>query len=168
MEEILPPLTRQGPGRPSLYKPEYTTEVLKDMEEGYSLTAFAGKVGVNRMTINEWRKKHPEFEAAVATGMAKRLRLWEKKSMDYAFGDTDKGNSTVLVFGLRNAGAEDWKDESTLRLTGAVGLYDATKFKDLSDEDLQALERIFAKLTRPDVPALGDSSGNRSAEQPED
>ena len=57
-------------GRPSLYDPKFCDMVVEDMGQGYSLTAFAGLIGVNRSTITEWMNAHPDFSAAVTRGKA--------------------------------------------------------------------------------------------------
>ena len=51
--------------------------VVDEMSKGYSLGGFAGLILVNRSTINEWMRAHPEFNEAVLIGKAARLRQWE-------------------------------------------------------------------------------------------
>jgi hypothetical protein len=52
-------------GRPSDYDHAYCEQVVSFCAQGYSLTAFAGEIGVCRDTISEWCRKHPEFSASV-------------------------------------------------------------------------------------------------------
>ena len=47
-------------GRPSLYREEYAERVIEFCRDGYTLTAFAGEIGVARSTINEWIDAHPD------------------------------------------------------------------------------------------------------------
>ena len=109
-------------GRPTKYEPRFCQEVEDDMREGYSLTAFAGKIGVDRATLTNWTDEHPEFLAAVSRGKALRLRCWEKMGIDVAAkGTGGPGASTVIVFGLKNMGGDEWVDTSRREITGKDG-----------------------------------------------
>jgi hypothetical protein len=106
-------------GRPSKYDPMYCDMVEADMAEGYSLTAFAGGIGVSRSTIGEWMAEHPEFSAAVSRSKAKRLRGWEKMGIDIAAkGTGGPGAATIVVFGLKNMGDDEWRDKQEVEHTG--------------------------------------------------
>jgi hypothetical protein len=49
---------------PTHYDPRFAQLVIEDMAKGYSFGGFAGRIGVARKTINDWREKHPEFDQA--------------------------------------------------------------------------------------------------------
>ena len=68
-------------GRPSKYKPEYCTAILVHMRQGLSKESFAALVDVDRDTIKEWAKVHPEFSAAVKRGEALSLLFWEREGI---------------------------------------------------------------------------------------
>ena len=78
------------------------------MSEGYSLTAFAGQIGVSRATLNLWMAANPEFMEAVSRGKAARLLQWEKIGMSVAKEGGGPGSSTMIVFGLKNMGGDEW------------------------------------------------------------
>lgn len=59
-------------GRPSKYDPAYCDLVIDDAKEGFSLTAFAGGIQIDRDTVTEWRKVHPEFDSACRAAKAVR------------------------------------------------------------------------------------------------
>lgn len=92
--------------RPSKYNPSYCNEIIETMATGYSLTAFAGVIGVCRDTLNEWQREYPEFSDAVKVAKAKRTLALE--------GDLLKAESGPLVtsriFALKNAAPEEWRD----------------------------------------------------------
>lgn len=106
-------------GRPTSYKPEYCDAVIEHMAEGASLTSFAASVGAARSTINEWMEHNPEFSEAVKKGKAVCAAWWEKVGRTQALDG--KGSATLVIFGLKNMAAEDWRDKTQTELTGADG-----------------------------------------------
>lgn len=104
-------------GRPSKYSPAYCEEVIACMGQGYSFTAFAGEIGVDKDTLYEWVKVHPEFSGAVKKARAKRLRFLEEKLLT---GDTGP-RVTAMIFALKNADADEWRDKVTNEHTGPHG-----------------------------------------------
>lgn len=109
--------TGRGVGRPSAYEPRFCEEVITFMGEGYSLTAFAGHIGVARSTINVWIGEHREFSEAVRIGQAKRTMALEKTLLK---GDTGP-KVTAHIFALKNADPEGWRDKQEVELGGPNG-----------------------------------------------
>lgn len=109
--------TKRPVGRPSKYSPAYCEEVIACMGKGYSFTAFAGEIGVDKDTLYEWVKVHPEFSDAVKKARAKRLRCLEEKLLN---GDTGP-RVTAMIFALKNADAEEWRDKVTNEHSGPDG-----------------------------------------------
>ena len=106
-------------GRPSTYKPEYCDAVIEHMAEGASLTSFAASVGAARSTINEWMEHNPEFSESVKKGKAHCAAWWERVGRTQALDG--KGNATLVIFGLKNMAAEDWREKTQHELTGTDG-----------------------------------------------
>ena len=106
-------------GRPSRYKEAYCNEVVSFMAQGYSLTAFAGEIGVARSTINEWMEHHPDFSEAVKVAKAKCARWWEDRNRKNA--EEGGGNATAAIFGLKNMAPDDWREKTEHELTGKDG-----------------------------------------------
>ena len=105
-------------GRPSKYDPKYCEEVIKVMGEGLSLTAFAGRIGVDRDTINEWRSVHPEFSVACRKGQAKRTERLEMGMLD---PDMPGPAVNARRFALANAAPEEWREKQQLEHSGPNG-----------------------------------------------
>lgn len=105
-------------GRPSLYDPAYCERVVEFLADGYSLTAFAGEIGVCRDTISEWCKVHPEFSAAVKVALAKASRWWEDRNRSIASGGD--GNAVSTIFGLKNRAPADWRDKQEVEHSGGA------------------------------------------------
>lgn len=95
------------PGRPSDYDPSYCDGVVEFMGQGYSLTAYAGSIGVHRDTLHEWTSAHPEFSDAVKRGKAARTM---KLECGLLAGETGP-RVTAHIFALKNAAPEEWKEK---------------------------------------------------------
>ena len=109
-------------GRPSKYNEAYCEEVVNYMADGFSLTAFAGEIGVCRDTITEWCNVHPEFSLAVKRGKAKCAQWWENAARNSMSGGfAGKGAATITIFGLKNMAPDDWADKQQLEHGGANG-----------------------------------------------
>lgn len=104
-------------GATSKYEPAYCREIVQHMADGASATSFAASIEVCRDTISEWAKVHPEFSVALKIGKAKCAAWWEQTGRNNA--KTGTGSSSMVMFGLKNMGADDWTDKSHLDVTTA-------------------------------------------------
>ncbi len=109
-------------GRPTKYDPIYCDMVEEEMAGGLSLTAFAGIIGVARSTINEWMAANPDFSEAVNRAKAKRLLQWERKALKVADNGGTGGQSTIIIFGLKNMGGDEWTEKSETKSTVDLNL----------------------------------------------
>lgn len=108
-------------GRPSKYSPAYVEEVVAFCEQGYSLTAFAGEIGVDRASITRWCEEHEEFRIAANRAKAKRARWWEDKARSVAESGGSGGQATMVIFGLKNHAPEDFRDKTEHEHSGPGG-----------------------------------------------
>ena len=99
--------------RPTKYEQRFCEEVVEHMKDGASLTSFAAEINVARSTINEWMDANPEFSEAVKRGKAKCAAWWEKQGRSGATGNKDI-NPTLVIFGLKNMAAEDWREKQEI------------------------------------------------------
>lgn len=123
--------------RPTDYKPEYCEAVIAHLSEGASLTSFAAEINCARSTINEWIGKHEEFSESVKIAKAKCAAWWEKKGRSGASGESDV-NPTLVIFGLKNMAAEDWREKQEVQHSGSIDI------NKMSDEEL---DRKILELT---------------------
>jgi hypothetical protein len=107
-------------GRPSKYDPAFCDLAETTLAKGYSEAVLAGEIGVCIDTVHEWKKVHPEFSDSVKVGRAKGARVWEDRLANLA--DTNTGNATGIIFGLKNRQPSEWKDktESDVNLKAEV------------------------------------------------
>lgn len=117
----LPPEPTRPAWRPTDYRVEYCEEVVKAGDEGYSLTAFAGKIGVARSTIIGWAQRFPEFAIACDVAKAKRAQWWEARLREVGARGGNPGQSPVVIFGVKNTAPEDWRDSTQIDHTSSDG-----------------------------------------------
>jgi len=56
------------------------------MSEGYTMTAAAGAMGVNRLTLYRWAKAYPDFCNAIGVAKAARVFRWETELLSATNG----------------------------------------------------------------------------------
>lgn len=100
-------------GRPSKYDPAYCAQIVEHMAEGASMTSFAAEIDVARSTLNEWAEHHPEFSEAINKAKAKCAAWWERLGREGASGSKEV-NPTLVIFGLKNMSADDWRDKQEI------------------------------------------------------
>jgi hypothetical protein len=108
-------------GRPPKYRDEFCDEMVEFCGRGYSLTAYAGEIGVCRDTITEWAKVHAEFSLACKRAKAACGRWWEERGRTVAETGGGGGQANMINFGLRNMSPDDWREKVTTEVTGADG-----------------------------------------------
>ena len=138
---------KRGRGQPTDYDPSFCHEVVEASDRGYSLTGFAGLIGVSRRTITNWMDTHPEFLAAVEIAKAVRAAAYEGKAWDVASGNGGPGAAQMIQFTLKNLAPDEYADTQNHRLSGANGgpiqTVDLTR---ATDDQLAALEAVFGPL----------------------
>ena len=102
-------------GRPTKYKSEYCDMIIEHMTDGASMSSFAAEINVARSTLNEWASEYPAFSEAVKIAKAKCAAWWERLGRSGAMGGDV--NPTLVIFGLKNMAADDWRDKQELDVT---------------------------------------------------
>lgn len=119
-------------GRPSKYDPAFCDVIRSKMAEGFSKTAVAGFMGINRDTLLEWVSRHPEFSGAVKDGEAARTFKLEGDLLSAPDGP----NVTSRIFALKNAAPQEWADTQKIVGPGPDGEH---KHKIEADAGFQAI-----------------------------
>lgn len=99
------------------YRIEYCIKLIEHMSMGFSYDSFAGKIGVAVTTLKNWESAHPEWVQAKAEGHAARLLHWEGIALGHVTGAV-KANPAALIFALKNAFPENYKDKQELDVKG--------------------------------------------------
>lgn len=69
-------------GRPTKYRPEMCEHVIAWGREGKSRTWMAAKLDIDRSTIDEWARVHPDFSVALARAKVLEQMWWEDKGQE--------------------------------------------------------------------------------------
>lgn len=94
-------------GRPTDFKKTYGDEILALMASGLSLAASAAELGFHRQRVYEWMERHPAFADTVKLAQVKRQLFLERRLLSADSGPV----VTSTIFGLKNAGPEDWREK---------------------------------------------------------
>jgi transposase len=128
---------------PSKFKPEYCQRIVSFMAKGFSLTAFAGEIGVARETIYAWENNHAEFGDAVKRARAARVLYWEKRLIK-----AERAEATPIIFALKNACADEWRQTPDISVS-------------LNNPDLnKPVEQMSAEELRADLIRRGCLDAN--------
>jgi len=159
------PKPKRRRGRPTKYRPEYAKIVTPLAMIGYSEEKIAGYFGVNRDTILEWKKVHPEFSGGILDGRTKATAKVVVSLFQRATGYShpeDKifnNNGEPLVVSttkhyppeyksialwLKNKEPELWKDKQEIE-----GSFEA-KVGKISKDDAQSVQDLFDEIIQND------------------
>jgi hypothetical protein len=130
-------------GRPLLYDPKLCQEMIDFCAQGYSIEAFAGKIGVNKVTVYDWINKYPEFSNAKNTAQEKCRLFWETLGTHGAAGKLPGFNASAYIFNMKNRFG--WRDN--IHHSGSIEI-DTTKDKMkevLASPDLQDAIALIAE-----------------------
>jgi hypothetical protein len=124
------------PARPAAYDPAYCDRIVEFCREGYSITGFAGSIGVARATIRDWADAHPAFAAAVKSAKAAAALWWEQRGREVCETGGRPGAATMIMFNLKNLAPEDYADRQSLEHSGPEG--GPVETRDVSARELVA------------------------------
>ena len=120
-----------GPGRPSLYKPEFAEQAFELCLAGATNRDLADAFEVGHSTIDNWLQKHPEFAQSVKRGRVLAdgavARGLYSRAIGYSYETTrvvfNQGEPVILrqtvhkppdvraaIFWLRNRRPQQWRD----------------------------------------------------------
>lgn len=112
-----PPAAR-GPGRPTVYLPEYVERIISwTRETGGSLDAFAGAHEFSKPTLDNWRKVYPEFDEACKIAKAVRAFVFEQRAVN----ETNGPQMNYKLLALKNCAADSWREQQDHRIGGLPG-----------------------------------------------
>ena len=89
--------------------------------QGFSLTAFAAKVGVSRDSLDHWMRVHPEFSEAADRARAACAKWWEDRARIVAETGGTRRQAGMVRFALRNLAPGDFADTRRQEISGPRG-----------------------------------------------
>lgn len=93
---------KQGKGAPSKYKPEYCQMLIDHVTQGMSFETFGVDLKVNRDTLQEWAKVHPDFSEAKKNAYDASFKFWERVGFAGMSGKIKNFNAAVWIFSMKN------------------------------------------------------------------
>jgi hypothetical protein len=139
-------MVRRPMGRPTLYEEAFCQGIVDFMAQGYSMTAYAGSIGVCKDTLVEWGRVHPAFSVAIARGKAARTMTLERELLSSGEGPVVQARQ----YALKNAAPDEWRDRR--EITGADGgPIQTVDLSKLSNDQITALENILAGAANTDA-----------------
>lgn len=138
-------------GRPSKYLSTYADEVIAFMSQGYSITAFAGEIGVSRETLYAWEREFPEFSDALKRARPKRVLALERQLL----GAKDKMQLTSAIFALKNADPNEWREKVEVAQT-VTTVPESIDYSSLESDEIATLRDLLekAKAGKVDAPPV--------------
>ena len=95
-------------GQPTKYKPEYINLLQEYFLQGKTVTQFAKDIRVDRDSIYNWAKEHPDFFGALSRGKQFREGFWQ----DWIMQNLDNPKVNANLFKLFAANTMGWSDKT--------------------------------------------------------
>jgi transposase len=145
-------------GRPTKYTPEMCDTVLRIGEQGGCIAEMADACDVTVSTVYLWRDQHTEFSEALMRAQGKAEAFHSKRIR----GGLDKppaefqgqANLKYMAVRFNDRWSERARIEHTGKNGGPIQSIDMAAMRDLTDEEIDAIIRVHAKLA-----AAGSRSG---------
>lgn len=78
--------------------------------QGYSITAFAGEIGVSRDCLTKWGQRYPYFREATGAAKAAAARHHDEIGLKIATDGGAPGQASMVRFYLSNFAPEEFGD----------------------------------------------------------
>ena len=155
------------------WKPEYIKMVYEICLLGANNAELAGIFGVTTTTLENWRKRFPEFEVSMLKGKdladAKVAKALYKRATGYSHPDTHivkRSDDTIIItpiikyyppdtaavkFWLTNRQPDKWRDMSKTDINSQhLHLHQGVPLQDISTEELEIMEKVGMKKLMSD------------------
>jgi hypothetical protein len=103
--------------RPTDYREEYCTEATELCLLGYTDVQLANHFNVSEKTLNNWKHKHPEFLQSLKAGKD----VADREVVNALLKKAKEGDTTAMIFWLKNRQRFTWRDKQQHEVTGAEG-----------------------------------------------
>ncbi|MBD9356796.1 helix-turn-helix domain-containing protein [Methylomonas albis] len=163
-------------GRPSAFKPEYVNQVYNYALLGATDSQLAGFFNVAESTINLWKKKFPEFAAAMTRGKmladATVAEALFKRATGYSHAETKISvidgavvttdivkhhapETLACIYWLKNRQPKLWKDRIEVKEESVVRIIPWDDLKKISKDALAFAEAEHERLIKGRAERLG-------------
>jgi len=151
-------------GRPSDYTDALAVMICQHIADGLSLRAIAEVEGMpSKETVRRWLRDNPAFRAQYAVARDEQADVFAEEIVDIADTESDSQKARVRIDARKWVASKlkpkKYGDKVALVGGGPGDAPIRMDLSGLSDEELEALERIRSKL----ADAGGDQGGEASA-----
>lgn len=133
---------QRGPGRPTLFRPEYVEQARKLALLGATDREIGEFFEVSETTINNWKLRHPEFLESLKAGKEAADERVERSLFHRAIGYKHEAvkmfqaggeiisesyvehyppDTTAAIFWLKNRRPKEWRDRHQQEISGPDG-----------------------------------------------
>ena len=84
--------------------------------DGLTDEQIAHNIGISTTTLYEWKKKYTE----IADTLKKTKEVVDREVENALFKKAIEGDTTAMIFWLKNRRPNDWRDKRETALSGAV------------------------------------------------
>ena len=110
-------MEKKKAGQPSKYKTIDLAEVEKLGALGLTDQEIAEWLGICRATLSTYKKNEKEFLDSIKRGKQKADSQVVKSLYKRA---TENGDTTAMIFWLKNRRVKDWRDKQDVEVSGGV------------------------------------------------
>jgi transposase len=136
-------------GRPTLYKPEYCDRAVELGAKGYSQAMIIADIGAgSRETIDNWKKRHPDFLGAMTRARDLARAWWERIGLENA-GNRDFNSNLYRVIMMARFGQDGYREKQVIE---TVQVASGTDLRQLSSEEREQLAALLQKAKTPPTP----------------
>jgi hypothetical protein len=148
----------QKRGRKSAFRPEYILIAKACARFGAIEEEIADELHINHATLDNWKKKYPEFLGALKAGKDASDDRVEDSLYRLAIGwNGNPPNVTACIFWLKNRRPSEWRDVQNINAD--VGHYIISDRPMSEDEWIEQRTKVIgAKVVAPAVPDSADET----------
>lgn len=106
-------------GRPTKYRPEYCEQIIELGKQGKSIAQMASHFDVDKASIFDWDKSHPDFSTALARAKAHSQTWWENTAQQNM--DNRNFNAQLWLKSVASRFRDDYTEQTKTEITGKDG-----------------------------------------------
>lgn len=84
--------------------------------DGLTDEQIAHNIGISAVTLYDWKKKYPKISKA----LKKTKEVVDRQVENALFKKACEGDTTAMIFWLKNRRPNDWRDKRETQLSGSV------------------------------------------------
>ena len=134
-------------GRPSKYKPEYCERIVEMARQtGAGPAEYAAEFDVDRVTMYDWAKAHPEFSTALSRAKVQEQAWWERAGRSGMVAE--RFNALVWKTSVQARFRDDYTERTQTEVSGRNGgpvqvEAKTVNTKDMTPEQREALRALL-------------------------